>query len=311
LLEGRDTPSRGLDIAAEYIAAQFRRIGLEPAGDDGYFQTAPSNPDDPDSPKVRNVAGILRGSDPSLKDTYVMLTSHYDHLGVTASGDDRIFNGANDDGSGTASVMEVANALAALHPRPKRSVIFVLFFGEEKGLRGSRYYTQHPLVPLESTIADLNLEQLGRTDALDGPQIGTASLTGFDMSDVTKFLIDAGQRVDVKVYKNDQTSDPYFTRSDNASLARAGVPAHTLCVAYDFPDYHAVGDEWQKLDYDNMAKVDQAVGVAVLRMASTLAPPKWNEEYAAAKPYVEAARKLRQPAAGHGPVSPPPGDPSH
>jgi peptidase M28-like protein len=311
LLEGRDTPSRGLDIAAEYIAAQFRRIGLEPAGDDGYFQTAPFNPNDPDSPKVRNVAGILRGSDPSLKDTYVMLTSHYDHIGVAASGDDRIFNGANDDASGTASVLEVANALAALHPRPKRSVIFVLFFGEEKGLRGSRYYAQHPLAPLENTIADLNLEQMGRTDALDGPQIGTASLTGFDMSDVTKFLVDAGQRVGVKVYKNDKTSDPYFTRSDNASLARAGVPAHTLCVAYEFPDYHAVGDEWQKLDYDNMAKVDQAVGVAVLRMASTLAAPRWNDQYAAAKPYVEAEKKLHQPPTGHGPVLQPPDDPSH
>jgi peptidase M28-like protein len=295
LLEGRDTPSPGLDIAAEYIAAQFRRIGLEPAGDDGYFQTAPSNPNDPDSPKVRNVAGILRGSDPALKDTYVMLTSHYDHIGIAASGDDRIFNGANDDASGTSSVLEVANALAALHPRPKRSVIFVLFFGEEKGLRGSRYYAQHPLVPLENTIADLNLEQLGRTDALDGLQIGTASLTGFDMSGVTKFLVDAGQRMGVKVYKNDQTSDRYFTRSDNASLARAGIPAHTLCVAYEFPDYHAVSDEWQKLDYDNMAKVDQAVGVAVLRMASTLTPPKWNEEYTPAKPYIEAARKLHQP----------------
>lgn len=310
LLEGRDTPSRGLDIAAEYIAAQFRRIGLEPAGDDGYFQTAPSNPNDPDSPKARNVAGILRGSDPNLKDTYVMLTSHYDHIGVAPSGDDRIFNGANDDASGTASVLEVANGLAALHPRPKRSVIFVLFFGEEKGLRGSRFYAQHPLVALENTIADLNLEQLGRTDALDGPQIGTASLTGFDMSDVTKFLVDAGQRVGVKVYKNDKTSDPYFTRSDNASLARAGVPAHTLCVAYEFPDYHAVGDEWQKLDYDNMAKVDQAVGVAVLRMASALAPPKWNEQYTATKLYVEAAKRLHQPPTGHGSVLPPPDDPS-
>jgi hypothetical protein len=311
LLEGRDTPSRGLDIAAEYIAAQFRRIGLEPAGDDGYFQTAPFNPDDSDSAKVRNVAGILRGSDPNLKDTYVMLTSHYDHIGVAPSGDDRIFNGANDDASGTSSVLEVANGLAALHPRPKRSVIFVLFFGEEKGLRGSRYYARHPLVPLENTVADLNLEQMGRTDALGGPQVGTASLTGFDFSGVTKFLVDAGQRVGVKVYKNDQTSDPYFTRSDNASLARAGIPAHTLCVAYEFPDYHAVGDEWQKLDYDNMAKVDQAVGVAMLRMASALAPPKWNEQYPAAKPYIEAARKLHQPPTGHGPVLPSPDDPSH
>jgi hypothetical protein len=101
----------------------------------------------------------------------------------------------------------------------------------------------------------------------------------------------------VKVYKNDQTSDPYFTRSDNVSLARAGVPAHTLCVAYDFPDYHAVGDEWQKIDYDNMAKVDQAVGVAMLRMADSPAAPKWNDEYLPAKPYADSARKLHSPAA--------------
>src|ERR1019366_1105841 len=140
LLEGRDTPSRGLDIAGEYIASHFRRLGLEPAGDDGYFQTVVLRPEDPDSPKSRNVAGILRGSDPQLKDTYVILSSHYDHIGLAQTGEDRIFNGANDDASGTASVLEVANALAALHPRPKRSVLFILFCGEEKGLRGSLYY---------------------------------------------------------------------------------------------------------------------------------------------------------------------------
>src|SRR5258708_3037446 len=97
LLEGRDTPSRGLDIAAEYIAAQFRRLDLEPVGDataeNGYFQTVTLYPEDPASPKARNVAGILRGSDPKLKATYVMLTSHYDHLGMAETGDDRIFNG--------------------------------------------------------------------------------------------------------------------------------------------------------------------------------------------------------------------------
>src|SRR6185437_12684444 len=100
LLEGRDTPSRGLDIAGEYIAAQFRRLGLEPAGDDGYFQSVVLRPEDADSPKSRNVAGILRGSDPKLKDTYVILSSHYDHIGMAQTGEDRIFNGANDDASG-------------------------------------------------------------------------------------------------------------------------------------------------------------------------------------------------------------------
>jgi len=294
LLEGRDTPSRGLDIAGEYIASQFRRLGLEPAGDDGYFQSVVVRPEDPDSPKSRNVAGILRGSDPQLNETYVMLSAHYDHKGPAESGDDKIFNGANDNASGTAAVMEVANALAALHPRPKRSVLFILFCGEEKGLRGSRYYVEHPLVPLGKTIADLNLEQLGRTDAPEGPHLKTANVTGFDFSDMTPILVDAGKRVGIAVSKDAQASDSYFKLSDNAPIARTGIPAHTLSVTYDFPDYHAVGDEWQKIDYDNMAKVDQAVGIATLRLAQALTPPHWYEAYPAAKPYAEAAQKLHE-----------------
>jgi len=294
LLEGRDTPSRGLDIAAEYIASQFRRLGLEPAGDDGYFQTVVLHPDDKDSPTSRNVAGILRGSDPRLKDTYVILSSHYDHVGLAQSGEDRIFNGANDDASGTASVLEVANALASLHPRPKRSVLFILFCGEEKGLRGSSYYVMHPLVPLAKTVAQLNLEQLGRTDAPEGPHINSANVTGFDFSDLVPVLVDAGKRTGIAVTKVPEASDKYFSRSDNGPLAKAGVPAHTLSVTYEFPDYHAVGDEWQKIDYDNMAKVDQAVGIAVLRLAQALTVPHWNESYPAAKAYAEAAKKLHE-----------------
>jgi Zn-dependent M28 family amino/carboxypeptidase len=294
LLEGRDTPSRGLDIAGEYIASQFRRLGLEPAGDGGYFQSVVLRPEDTDSLKSRNVAGILRGSDPRLKDTYVVLSAHYDHVGLAQSGEDRIFNGANDDASGTASVLEVANALATLHPRPKRSILFLLFCGEEKGLRGSRYYVAHPLVPLAKTVAQLNLEQLGRTDAPDGPHLNSANVTGFDFSDMVPVLVDAGKRAGIAVTKVAEASDKYFNRSDNGPLAKAGVPAHTLSVTYEFPDYHAVGDEWQKIDYDNMAKVDQAVGIAVLRLAQALTAPHWNESYPAAKAYVEAAKKLRE-----------------
>ena len=429
LLEGRATPSRGLDLAAEYIAAQFRRAGLEPAGDDGYFQTAtltmrepdrdgfvmtvtaggrtmtvaaneayiaPSAPlriDDaelviadgsqpliaepvngkavlvlagqgaqrvrfpqgarpalvltlatalPQGPqvtnpdaqpqavttgviakpmlaeflhgaadaritlhvnaaseraaKVRNVAAILRGSDLQLRDTYVMLSSHYDHLGMAApgntTGDDRIYNGANDDGSGSSSVIEVASALAALPVHPKRSILFILFFGEERGLWGSHFYAAHPLVPPSQTIAQLNLEQVGRTDASDGPQIKTASITGYEFSDVPSILADAARAAGVKVYKNPQNSDAYFSRSDNQSMADLGIPAHTLCVAYDFPDYHKVSDSWEKIDYDNMATIDRAVALGMLRLASDEAPPKWNEQYAPARRYVDAAHRL-------------------
>src|SRR5438105_1177883 len=104
--------------------------------------------------KLRNLAGVLRGTDPALRDTYVIVTGHYDHLGVRgASPGDHIYNGANDDASGTSSVIEIANALAELPARPKRSVLFMAFFGEEVGGLGSRYYCQHPIFPLPQTVA--------------------------------------------------------------------------------------------------------------------------------------------------------------
>ncbi len=410
LLEGRNTPSRGLDLAAEYIAAQFRRIGLEPIGDDGYFQTATIAsrqqnsksfemtvtgaartvrveatqtailnekllalenvpiaiaPDDPagkvvlvlprtrpkldgaalvlyavpsaprpalfdpevaskqprgwmfsqeladfvkNTPdarvsmhvepaietrsKVRNVAGILRGSDPALRDTYVLLTAHYDHVGMRATGDDKIFNGANDDGSGTVSVIEIASAIAAMNPHPKRSMVFMTFYGEELGDIGSQFYARHPLVPLAKTIAHLNLEQVGRTDDKEGPQIAEATITGFDFSNLPAIVAEAGKAAGVNIH-NRPHGDEYFVRSDNAALAAVGIPAHTLAVAFDFPDYHQPGDEWQKIDYDNMAKLDRAVALGLLRLASDAAPPRWNESSAAAKKFIEAANKLK------------------
>jgi Zn-dependent M28 family amino/carboxypeptidase len=244
---------------------------------------------------LRNVIGILRGSDPALSDTSVMLTAHYDHLGVRdhldtqpgASGD-RIYNGANDDGSGVVSVIAAARALASLEHRPKRSILFVTFFGEEEGLIGSQYYARHPVWPLEKTIAQLNLEQVGRTDSSEGRQISNASLTGFDYSDLTSYVQRAGRSTGIRVYKDGPNSDAYFADSDNFSLAEVGVPAETLCVAFEFPDYHAVGDEWQKIDYDNMAKVDRAVALALYLMANSEQPVQWNEANPKTAPYVKA-----------------------
>lgn len=307
LLEGRDSPSRGLDIAAEYIASDFRRMGLEPIAGDSFFQAVPipahrrKAEDNAGSESTgtgnvgmaNNVAGILRGSDPELKNTYVILSAHYDHLGVATSGTDRVFNGANDDASGTASVLEIANALAALHPRPKRSVLVILFCGEEKGLLGSRYYASHPLVPLEQTIAQINLEQMGRTDSPEGPHLNMMNVTGFDYSTIPSLLVDSGKRVQISVIKDAQASEAYFRRSDNGPLADAGIPAHTVSVTYEFPDYHAVGDEWQKLDYANMAHVDQAVAIATLRLVSSSMAPKWNDTSATQK-FVDAAKRLHQ-----------------
>jgi hypothetical protein len=339
LLEGRNTPSRGLEIAAEYIAAQFRRAGLEPAGDAGsesYFQTSEwivravkkdivdlavdggkqsllaradqlagmgvnveENVDvakgGAEKPvvKLRNVIGLLHGSDPALKDSYVIVSAHYDHIGMRLTGEgDRIYNGANDDGSGTVSVIELASALASLKQRPKRSVVFIAWFGEEKGLQGSRYYARHPVFPLEKTVALINLEHMGRTDDNEGPKPDSATLTGFDYTGVAAIFKSAGEKTGVDVYKHEKNSDTFFSRSDNQALADAGIPAHTLCVAFIFPDYHRTGDHWEKIDYANLAKVNRTIALALLTIADNAEPPKWNESNPKTERYVKAWKAL-------------------
>ncbi|HXF40101.1 MAG TPA: M28 family peptidase [Blastocatellia bacterium] len=239
--------------------------------------------------RLRNVIGILRGSDPVLKDTYVLVTAHYDHVGVRREmPGDNIFNGANDDGSGTVSVIEIASALASLKQRPKRSIVFMTFFGEEKGLLGSRYYGRHPVFPISNTVADVNLEQVGRTDSSEGPQIANATLTGFDYSDMGPIFKGAGEKTGITVYKHEQNSDSFFARSDNQALADQGVPAHTLCTAFVYPDYHGAGDHWEKIDYANMAKVDRMVALALTMIANNPESPRWNESNPKTSRYIKA-----------------------
>ncbi len=177
--------------------------------------------------------------------------------------------------------------------KPKRSLVFLAYFGEEKGLFGSRYYGRNPAVPLDKTVADINLEQLGRTDDNDGPEVASATLTGFDYTGVGPIFAEAGKLTGVRVYKNEKKSDSFFARSDNQALADVGIPAHTLLVAYEFPDYHRVGDEWQKLDYANMVKVDRMAAVGLLMIANNPVPPKWNAANPKAEPYLKAWKQRK------------------
>jgi Zn-dependent M28 family amino/carboxypeptidase len=295
LLEGRGTPSRGLDLAAEYIAAQFRRAGLEPAGDDGYFQTSTATARGSETPqKVRNVVGVLRGSDPALKDTCVIVSAHYDHLGVRANQEgDNIYNGANDDGSGTVSVIELASALSELKAGPKRSIVFICFFGEERGMLGSTFYGRNPVFPLAKTVAAVNLEHMGRTDDSEGERKGEMVMTGFDFSDMGQTFADAAKQVGIKVSKHPTNSDSFFGRSDNVVLARLGVPSHTLCTAFIFPEYHQPGDHWDKIDYDNLARVLKGAALGILTIANSAREPRWNADNPKAARYLEAWKTLR------------------
>ncbi len=285
-MKGRDTPSPELDIAANWIAAEFEKAGLEGVAKDDYFQTATFR-----EKPVRNVIGVLKGSDPALADTYLLVTGHYDHIGVRGTEGDTIYNGANDNGSSIVAMVELAKSFGAMKVKPKRTLVFIAFWGEEKGLQGARHYAQNPPFPLAKTVGMVNMEQLGRTDDTDGPQVSRFAMTGFDFTDMPKTIAEAAKKAGVQVDSRPQ-GDPYFMASDNAALARVGIPAHTISVAYNFPEYHRVGDHWDKIDYENMAKITKAIGLGIQALANAAQGPVWNEANPKTKAYVDAWKKL-------------------
>jgi hypothetical protein len=254
-------------------------------------------PAEADAPQP-NVIGLLQGSDPELSRSYVLVTAHYDGQGARP-GPDRVWNSANDNGSGTVAVIELAAALGALKKPPRRSIVFIAFHGEEGGLVGSRFYAAHPVFPLEKSVAAINIEMVGRTDDADGSQRRRASLTGFDYSDLGEVFRLAGVQTGVTVFKHEKNSDSYFGRSDNQPLAAQGVPAHTICVAFQPPDYHGPADTWQKIDVENMAVTVRTIGTALLAVAQSRVEPRWNPAQPRASRYLEAW-KTRHPGDGGG-----------
>ncbi len=289
-LEGRATGRRGSMVAARYIGAWFAALGLEAAGDSGYFQrvpmaAAPATPGREAGPGPRgvvlldslaaaaavpadrrlyggNVVAILRGADPARRGEAILVDAHYDHLGVGAPlAGDSIYNGADDDASGTAAVMLVARALAA-GPRPARTVVFLAATGEEVGLVGTRWYIRHPAWPLARTVGNLEIEMIGRPDSLAGGP-GRAWLTGYERST----LGDALRARGVPLVADPRPSQHFFERSDNIAYAYLGIPAHTLSSYNLHADYHTPRDEADRIDYAHMAAVVNATTQAVRLMA--------------------------------------------
>ena len=284
-MEGRFTGSRGGARAARMIEAEMTRAGLKPGGDSGYFQRVPFEIDrrtlgeeklrlllslsDRDTlPPSRvvtgaNVIGILPGTDSVLRNEIVVVGAHYDHLGFGRPVDgDSIFNGADDDGSGTVATIMIFRALGAIAP-PRRTIIFIASTGEEQGVRGTRYYIEHPTRPLEQTVADMEIEMIGRPDSLAGGR-GRAWLTGFERSTMGESFAAAG----LPIGPDKRPGQSFFARSDNIAFARMGLPAHTLSSFNLHGDYHQVTDEVGAVDFEHMAAVIDAATKAVELLAN-------------------------------------------
>jgi Zn-dependent M28 family amino/carboxypeptidase len=281
-LHGRGSATRDEHIAALFAAAQFQSLGLKPGGDNGTFlqKTALPNPL-PDRVQQRlskfentprketwNAVAVLPGS--TLPNEVVLLTAHLDHLGIgPAVNGDSIYNGADDDASGTTAILTLAHILAT-GPRPRRTIVFALFGSEEIGGYGNRAFLQHPPVPLSSIVANLEFEMIGRPDPV--LPAGTLWLTGFDRSDLGPELAKHGAHL----VNDPHPKELFFQRSDNYALAQQGIIAHTVSSFGLHKDYHHPSDELSTIDFAHMTNAIASMVNPIRWLANSTWKPQWN-----------------------------------
>jgi Zn-dependent M28 family amino/carboxypeptidase len=259
LMEGRKAGSQGIEMAAKYIESEFERIGLDKFESQNSFRQSFSSKD----MSLFNVIGVLEGK--SKADEYVIISAHYDHLGMkTGEKGDLIFNGANDNASGVSAVLALAEHYKTQNIN-ERSLLFVAFTAEEMGLIGSNYFGKQ--INPENIIAGINIEMIGKESPF-GPK--TAWLTGFDRSDFGQIIQKNLEESDYSLYPDPYVNFRLFFRSDNASLARLGVPAHTISTSpmdKDL-DYHKVSDETKTLDLFTVSETIKAIAIGTLSIVN-------------------------------------------
>jgi hypothetical protein len=253
-MEGRKAGTKGIEKAAQYIEKEFERIGLDYFDEMTSFrQTFEKN-----GLSLFNLIGFLEGK--SKKNEFIIISAHYDHLGIKINGEgDLIFNGANDNASGVTAVLSLAEYYTKDFVT-ERSLLFIAFTAEEMGLVGSNYFGNQ--INPEKIIAGINIEMIGKESPF-GPN--TAWLTGFDRSNFGKIIQKNLKETDYRVLPDPYTSFRLFFRSDNASLARLGVPAHTFSTSPmdKDPDYHKVTDEVNTLDIFTVTETIKAIAIGI------------------------------------------------
>jgi len=288
-LEGRETGKKGQKMAADYIMNHFKDIGIPPYKKNTYYQKFKVKSkghickcEDCDVGFVKklfgkkklikgeNVLGYIEGAD--LKEELIIITAHYDHLGKH---DSLVFNGADDDGSGTAATLEIAEAFMLAKKAgkgPRRSVLIMPVSGEEKGLLGSKYYTENPIYPLKNTIANLNIDMIGRLDDWHDTA-NYVYLIGADR--LSQELHDISEQVNKKYirlnldYKFNEEDDPnrYYYRSDHYNFAKNNIP-----VIFYFngvhEDYHKTTDTVEKIEFKKTETITRLVFLTAWELAN-------------------------------------------
>jgi acetylornithine deacetylase/succinyl-diaminopimelate desuccinylase-like protein len=275
-LEGRCAGYPGCDKAAVYIADAFKKAGLKPAGDGGgwtqKFRLAGMD--------TQNVIGMIEGSDPELKKEVVVIGAHYDHVGTSETrdfgrmggkGDDKIWNGADDNASGTTCVISLAQAFGQEGLSARRTLVFICFSGEEAGLVGSRYYTNHPVVPLEKHVFMLNLDMVGRNPTKAVEIHGVGSAEGGVIRKAAEHAVAASG---LKAKLNDAVT-LVGGDSDHSSFADKRIP-YAFFFSGFHADYHRPSDHADKLSYENMVKVANTAMEILLEIGNLDERPRFS-----------------------------------
>jgi hypothetical protein len=289
---GRRAGTEGEHRAVRMLETELARYGVEPAGTDGFRQPVPLVRDadgrirppavgtDLDSlapsaiATAYNVLGVIPGSDPDLAGEIVVVGAHHDHVGVGAPVEgDSIFNGADDDASGSVAALEIARHFAAARARGEgapRTILVAFFTAEEMGLYGTREWIAAPTVDFDGIVADLQIEMIARPDSLAGG-FGRGWLTGYERSTMGDILAAQGS----PIVPDPRPEQNFFFRSDNAPFARLGIPAHTLSSFNLHTDYHAPSDEAELADYPHMAALIEAA-IDMLDALASGPTPEWK-----------------------------------
>ncbi|VAW17088.1 Aminopeptidase [hydrothermal vent metagenome] len=264
ILEGRRTGEKGQKMAANYLTAYYKNLGLKaPKGHDDYLQIIPKEFfKNASKASSENVVAYIEGSE--LPNEILVISAHYDHLGKKG---EEVYNGADDDGSGTTALMEIAQAFqvaAKKGYRPKRSILFLHLTGEEEGLFGSKYYTSHPIFPLNNTVANLNIDMVGRVDEKHKNNPNYIYLIGADkLSSELHKLSEETNKIYSKLkldytYNDEKDPNRFYYRSDHYNFAKNNIP-----VIFYFngvhEDYHKPTDTPDKINYEILAKRAQLV----------------------------------------------------
>lgn len=264
-MEGRDTGSPGQKKAGKYLIEQYKKMGIPfPKGATDYYQHIPAaflnakrNENLPDS---ENIWAYIEGSE--KPNEIVVVSAHYDHIGMKNG---EVYNGADDDGSGTVALLEIAQAFQKAKNEghgPKRSILILHVTGEEHGLHGSRYYSENPLFPIANTVADVNIDMIGRRDEAHAASNNYVYLIGSDYlsTDLYNICEDMNKKyVHLNIdYKYNDRKDPnrFYYRSDHYNFAKNGIPS-VFIFNGTHADYHQASDEIDKIEFDALAKRTQ------------------------------------------------------